>query len=250
MQVLGEGLAHTGGRTETAVPGHPVDGQPRALQEVLCASEPLGLQPAAGSEPVLPLEAADEGARADVRVFGEPRQGDPFVESATGPLHHGPQPGGGLLGDRVGVSSAVALTVAATVICVGTTNAFPASVSRLGHALAKSGWAPAALRRTNRGGAPVLSTLTAAGIGAAGLVAAAFGWGTSDLVHVPAVLVLTTYLVSTAAGFRLLEGGQRALPAIGFVLILTVVPSAGPHLLVPVALAAAALLYRTARTRA
>lgn len=156
---------------------------------------------------------------------------------------------GGIIGGQIGVSSAVALAIAATVICVGTTNAFLASVSRLGHALGKSGWAPAALRRTNRRGAPVLATLAAAGIGAAGLVAAVFGWGTSDLVYIPAVLVLTTYLVSTAAGFRLLKGGQKALPAIGFVLILAVVPSAGPHLFIPAALTAAALLYRALRPR-
>lgn len=98
---------------------------------------------------------------------------------------------GAIVEGGLGVSAGVAVALAAVVICLGTTNAFVASISRLGFALARDGWAPRALSRRNRQGAPQVAIFAVGGIGAAGLVGAGlFGWGTKDIVFIPAVLVL------------------------------------------------------------
>ncbi|GAA3527615.1 amino acid permease [Amycolatopsis ultiminotia] len=143
----------------------------------------------------------------------------------------------------IGLSAAGVVAVAAVVICLGTTNAFVASVSRLGYALARDGWAPARLVRRNRQGALQYSILAVGAIGCAGLLGATlFGWGTDDIVFIPAVLVLATYLLGTVAAARLFTGGLRILALVATVLLLITVPFAGWHLLVPPAIAVLALL--------
>lgn len=138
----------------------------------------------------------------------------------------------------VGVSAVLVVAVAAVVICLGTTNAFVASVSRLGYALARDGWAPRVLERQNRHGTPHVAVLAVGTIGAAGLVGAVvFNWGTDDIVFIPSVLVLATYLLGAAAATRLFRGHLRALAITTMVLLLVTVPFAGWHLFVPVIVA-------------
>lgn len=155
---------------------------------------------------------------------------------------------GAIVEDGLGLSAVVAVAIGALIICVGTTNAFLASISRLGFALGRDGWAPRQLARLSSNGAPTYSILLAAGIGAAGLLGAAiFGWGTDDIVFIPSVLVLSTYLAGSVAAIRLFHGRRRWV-AIGAVVLLTsTVPFAGWHLLVPVVIAAAVLLIRSGR---
>ena len=149
----------------------------------------------------------------------------------------------------LGLSAVGAVAVAAVVICLGTTNAFVASVSRLGFALARDGWAPSHLTRQNRQGAPTISVLTVGAIGAVGLLGAAlFGWGTDDIVFIPSVLVLATYLLGTAAGVRLFTGPRRVVALTGFTLLLVTVPFAGWHLLIPPAVAAVAAITHRIKT--
>lgn len=145
---------------------------------------------------------------------------------------------GDIIQHGLGISAVAVVAIAAVVICLGTTNAFVASVSRLGYALARDGWAPRVLTRQNRRGAPHLAILTVGAIGAAGLLGAAlFGWGTDSIVFVPSVLVLATYLLGAAAAVRLFTGRLRALAIITIALLLITVPFAGRHLLVPIAVA-------------
>lgn len=133
-----------------------------------------------------------------------------------------------------GIAAAVVVAGAAVVICTGTTLAFVRSLSRLGSAMGRSGWAPRALATTDRRGVPAVSLLTVAGIGAAGLIGSAlFGWGTEELVFIPAVLVLTTYLIGMAAAIRVLTARARAVAVLGFVALLAAVPFAGWHLVIP-----------------
>ncbi len=157
---------------------------------------------------------------------------------------------GTVLQRGLGVSALHVVAVAAVVICVGTTNAYVASVSRLGYALARDGWAPAALSRHNRHGAPVHAVLAVAGIGAVGLVGAALlGWGTDGIVVIPSVLVLATYLLASAAAVRLLTGGRRLVAAVALVLLLVAVPYAGRTLVIPVLVAAVAAVTHRVRRR-
>jgi amino acid efflux transporter len=158
---------------------------------------------------------------------------------------------GRVLGVSLGVSASTAAAILATVISLGTTNAFMASVSRLGYALARDGWLPDSLRRQSPRGVPTTSVLTVAGIGAAGLAATYLaGWGTEDLVGVPASLVLVTYLIGTAAGIRLLTGRARMSAAIAFAATAAVAPFAATFIAVPVIVAAVAAGYRWLRRAA
>ena len=155
---------------------------------------------------------------------------------------------GRVLGSGVGVSAATASGVLAFVISLGTTNAFMASISRLGYALGRDGWMPPAMSRLNRRSVPDVSVLVVTGLGAAGLLATyVSGGGAEDIVGVPAALVLVTYLIGTAAGVRLLTGRARLVAAVGFALTFVIAPFAAGYIAVPVVVAAAALAYRAIR---
>jgi amino acid efflux transporter len=150
-----------------------------------------------------------------------------------------------LLQHSLGVGASASAGVAALVISLGTTNAFVASVARLGYALGGDGWLPRPLAHISGRDVPSHGVLLVGGIGAAGTAAAwVFGWGTEDLVVVPSTLVIVTYLVGTGAGVRLLEGRARVAAVLALALTLCVLPFAATHLLVPVLVAAASLGYR------
>jgi amino acid efflux transporter len=157
---------------------------------------------------------------------------------------------GTLLEDAVGVNAAIGSAVLALIISLGTTNAFLASVSRLGYALARDGWFPRPLSRLTRRSTPAGSICLVASISAGGLgLAWIFDWGTEDIVYIPSTLIIVVYLLGTAAGVKLLEGKGRMLAGIGFVMTLCTLPSALGHFLVPVGTAVLALTYRWAVTR-
>lgn len=150
-----------------------------------------------------------------------------------------------LLQHGLGVGAAAAAGVAALVISLGTTNAFIASVSRLGYALGGDGWLPRPLARLSARDVPAVSVLVVGGIGAAGLLLSwACGWGTEDIVAIPSTLVAVTYVVGMASGIRLLTGRTRAAAACALVLTLCTLPFALVHAVVPVVVTAAALGYR------
>jgi amino acid efflux transporter len=81
------------------------------------------------------------------------------------------------------------------------------------------------------------------------VLARRYGWGTQDIVVVPATLVSFVYVVGMAAGTRLLTGGARVTAALALALTLCALPFALHHLLVPMIVAAAALGYRRVRQR-
>ncbi|WP_328331122.1 APC family permease [Streptomyces sp. NBC_00455] len=152
---------------------------------------------------------------------------------------------GQVLGTGLGFSATVAAAVLATVISLGTTNAFIAAVSRLGYALGRDGWLPRPLSRLSTREVPANGVFLVGGIGAAGLLVSYLGsWGTEDIVGIPSSLVLVTYLIGTAAGARLLTGRARGYAVIALVLTLLVTPFATSYALVPVIVAAVALVYR------
>lgn len=158
---------------------------------------------------------------------------------------------GEVLGTGLGFSATAAAAVLATVISLGTTNAFIASVSRLGYALGRDGWLPSPLGRRSPSGVPVAGVLAVGGIGAVGLLVGFVGdWGTADIVGIPASLVLVTYLVGMAAGVRLLRGKIRVHAVTALALTMVIAPFAAAHILVPVLVAVVALLYRWIRTGA
>jgi amino acid efflux transporter len=159
-----------------------------------------------------------------------------------------------LLQHSFGAGAGAAAAVIATVISLGTTNAFIAGVSRLAYSLAETGWLPRPAARITRASIPVGGVLTVAVIAYAGLaLALAFGWGTETLVIVPSTLVVAVYLLAAAAGIRLLRGTGRLCAVLTIVLTLLVAPAAARHAVIPIATTLIALAVRravrTARAR-
>ena len=157
---------------------------------------------------------------------------------------------GQLLSRTFGVGATDAAAGAALAICLGTTNAFVASVSRLAYALGRDGWLPRPIGHMSRRGVPGGGVVLVVAVGAAGLVVAwAAGWGTEQIVLVPATLVLCVYLVATASAVRLTRGRPRMVAAAALALCACAVPFSFGHLLIPAVVMLAALGYRRLHLR-
>lgn len=155
-----------------------------------------------------------------------------------------------IIDNGLGLSAVIAVAVGAVVICLGTTNAFLTSISRLGYALGRDGWAPRSLARRSQAGVPGRSIFLVASIGATGLAGAEiFGWGTEDLVFIPSVLVLATYLLASAAAIRIFSGRRRIIAVAALVLLTLTVPFTGWHLVVPIVVAAIVMIIGRRRSR-
>jgi amino acid efflux transporter len=155
-----------------------------------------------------------------------------------------------LLEHMFGGGANTAAAGVAVVISLGTTNAFIAGVSRLGHSLARDGWLPLAVSRIDGRSVPIGGVLAVAAVAFGGLgLSAAAGWDTETLVIVPSTLVVAVYLLAAASGVRLLTGYARACAVTTIVLTALVVPSAARHAVVPVVVATLALLTRAALVR-
>ncbi len=157
---------------------------------------------------------------------------------------------GRLLAQGLGVGAVDAAAGAALAISLGTTNAFVASVSRLAYALARGDWLPQPIMYVNNREVPAGGVWLVSGVGGAGLVVAwLVGWGTQQIVLVPATLVLCVYLVATASAVRLIHGRTRTIAAAAFVLTACAAPFSYGHLLTPAVVAVAALGYRRSHLR-
>ena len=101
------------------------------------------------------------------------------------------------------------------------------------------------LAALSTGGVPVRVVLAVGWYATCGmLLSYALDWGPEDLLGVPTSLGLATYVVGTAAGVRLLAGWSRILAAAALLMCLAMLPFAGVFVLLPIAVAVAALLYR------
>ncbi|WP_166459289.1 APC family permease [Amycolatopsis pithecellobii] len=144
-------------------------------------------------------------------------------------------------GNAVGMLTAVL----ALLISLGTVNAFIATTSRLGYALARDGVFPAPLAKVDSGGVPRAAVLgVGAFAGVALLITYVANWGPETLLVVPNSLVIVTYVIGMAAGARLLSGVPRVLALFSAVLCLALLPFSGATIGVPVVVAALAIAYR------
>lgn len=149
-----------------------------------------------------------------------------------------------LLSDGAGSSAGQLTAVIALLLALGTVNAFIATTSRLGYALARDGVFPAPLAKVTRDGVPLLAVLAVGGYAGVGLAVTYFaGWGPETLLVVPNSLVIVTYIVGMAAGVRLLPGKQRWMALFAGLLCLALVPFSGGVFVIPVTVAVLALAY-------
>lgn len=110
------------------------------------------------------------------------------------------------------------------------TNAFVAAVSRLGYALSRDGWLPTPIAHLSQRNMPTGGIAAVGLVGGLGLLLAwLFGWGTEQIVFIPATLVIVVYLIGPAAAVKLLHGPQRVIAATGTALTACALPFALGH---------------------
>jgi amino acid efflux transporter len=163
-------------------------------------------------------------------------------------------PLGDLLAIGLGGDARILAAAAALLLTFGAMNAYYAGAARLGAALARDRSLPAWLERGSAADEiprRSLAVLTVMSMSTAVVVVAA-GIGPSSLVLLTTGLFVTVYAVGVAAAVKLLPRRSKArfaaMVAQGAVVILLLM--AGPYLIWPVIVTAAALLYlRLARQR-
>ena len=153
-----------------------------------------------------------------------------------------------LLGNGLGIGAGTVAASMAVLISLATANAYVAATARLGYALARDRAFPSWLGDLDERGVPAHAVLAVGGYAAIGmLLSYVAGWDPEDILVVPTSLGLATYIIGSAAGTRLLAGGAKLLATISMLLCLVVFPFAGAFVVLPIAVAATAWLYRRLR---
>jgi amino acid efflux transporter len=153
-------------------------------------------------------------------------------------------PVGVMMYEAVGVGAQAATAILALLICLGTVNAFVASLGQLGYALARDGVFPKRFSRLHgKAQTPVpviVSVVTLASLGIIGTVLGSISF--EQLLFIPNSLGLAVYVMSMAAGIKLFPRGSLPWWAslVSFVLCLLCLPFFGVYMALPVAMS---LLY-------
>jgi amino acid efflux transporter len=145
-----------------------------------------------------------------------------------------------LMAAGLGEPGRTVTAVLAVLLTTGTMNAYVAAAIRLAGALADEGSAPRPLAR------PAVALALFVAVGAA--VLAPLGadlLGLEALVRATNAAFIAVYVIATAAGFRLLAGVPRWAAGSACAAVVVVLLFSGPFLVVPVAVAVAALVART-----
>jgi amino acid efflux transporter len=154
--------------------------------------------------------------------------------------------------NTVGVNGSVVTAIITLIICLGTTNAFVASISRLAYSLAHEKLAPSWLDHIHEGrSTPKRAVLLVGILAGIGLVVTyLFDLSMSELVFVPNSLGIATYILGTAAGVKLLKSwlGKIASGA-SCVFCLSAYPFVGTAIWIPITVAIGCFLYVTWRQR-
>jgi amino acid efflux transporter len=144
-----------------------------------------------------------------------------------------------LMAAGLGAPGRTATAALGVLLTMGAMNAYVAAAVKLAGALADDDAAPKALANPSR----ALATIAAAG--AVLLVPlAADLFSVDGLVRACSAAFVAVYVIATAAGVRLLTGAARAAAGVAFAAVVIVLAFSGPYLLVPAAVAGAALLRR------
>ncbi|WP_369899506.1 APC family permease [Bacillus manliponensis] len=146
----------------------------------------------------------------------------------------------------VGVNGAIVTAILAFIICLGTNNAFIASMSRLAYSLARENLAPSWLNSINKKyETPSRAVFVVGVLALVGLfISFVFHISLEQLVFIPNSLAIATYIVGTAAGVKLITNTfGKALALIACILCLAAYPFIGTFIMVPVVVAFVCLGY-------
>ncbi|PRT04727.1 APC family permease [Bacillus wiedmannii] len=134
----------------------------------------------------------------------------------------------------------------AFIICLGTTNAFIASIGRLGYSLGKEEVAPRYLARINKKRETPTNAVKVVGFIAFVGLLISFGFHISidKIVLIPNSLGIVTYIVGTAAGMKLIKNKLgKIFSIVAFTCCVAVYPFIGGVILIPVAVSFICLCY-------
>ncbi|PFM63461.1 amino acid permease [Bacillus cereus] len=134
----------------------------------------------------------------------------------------------------------------AFIICLGTTNAFIASIGRLGYSLGREEIAPRYLACINeKRAAPTNAVKVVGFIAIIGLlISFVFHISIDKIVLIPNSLGIVTYIVGAAAGIKLIKNRLGKIFSImAFTCCVAVYPFIGGVILIPVVVALASLCY-------
>lgn len=157
-----------------------------------------------------------------------------------------------VMANTIGRSGAEVTAIIALVICLGTTNAFVASISRLAYSLSHEKLAPALFDHIHeRRSTPQRAVLLVGGLAGIGLVVTCvFNLSLNSLVYIPNSLGIATYILGTAAGVRLIRSWiGKMCAAIACVLCLGAYPFVGTFIEIPIVVAVLCIGYVMWRTR-
>lgn len=155
-----------------------------------------------------------------------------------GNLESNMSPIGILMEESIGIGAKYITAVLAFVICLGTVNAFIASLTQLGFALSRDGAFPACFSKksptTNAPTRVIILVYLFASIGV--LIVSLLKISYIDLLFIPNSLGIMVYIFSTAAAIKLFNKGtlQRRAAVISFVLCLFITPFFGKDIFVPI----------------
>lgn len=148
-----------------------------------------------------------------------------------------------------GHAGRVVTAVLAVALTMGTMNVYTGGTAKLVKALATEGTLPAWLGVGERS-VPLRPLLLIATTGAVLLGALAVGWlNATELVRATSSLFVGVYVVTIASAVRILRGRERAFALTAVVMVAIIAVFSGAYVLVPLAVAVPALLYRRSKTR-
>jgi amino acid efflux transporter len=152
----------------------------------------------------------------------------------------------------MGTNAAWIIGILAFTICLGTINAFLASISRLGYSLAHNKSAPKWLDYYDeKRSTPTCAVLLVGLIAIFGLAFSyIFSISLEKLVFIPNSLAIATYIVGTASGIKLLSSMIGKIAAcISCLLCLIAYPFIGASITLPIGLFITCLIYITWRDK-
>ncbi|MGN4944133.1 APC family permease [Bacillus cereus group sp. MYBK104-1] len=138
------------------------------------------------------------------------------------------------------------------IICLGTTNAFIASMGRLGYSLGKEEIAPRYLAHINEkrenptNAVKVVGCIAIIGL----LISFVFQISIENIVLIPNSLGIITYIVGAAAGMKLIKNKLgKVFSVVAFTCCIVVYPFIGGVILIPLAVSFICLCYLRFRNR-
>lgn len=151
-----------------------------------------------------------------------------------------------IIQNNLGIGAQVLTAVLAYLICIGTSNAFIASLAQLGYSLSRDKAFPTVLSKIHRSGVPRRMVIFSVGFAVIGvIITVIFSATFNDMLFIPTSLGLIVYALTMISGVKLYKKWSKPwiCSLVSFVFILCVIPFFEIYLLVPLFVSIAYCVY-------